>query len=420
MAKGKKSTQGELPSRAAEPARQIPALLEYLPVAGDEKWRVEKFSDLAAEFQFDAARAEEQMAMFHELAQGHTRQWQFLRQLFGIHPLLIPDNAALEDFATLTRAQLCERHGLEKNQLQAELDAIRAMWGDFLKRSEPEQEAASATPNIATEARTELGLDEGEAVLRDCGFPEKMFEGVMVFDPEADPKVNPSQIVKRDPEKNRAERDWFISRCEECRPMFREPGARTTVREMLYTELQLSRLQDEMATLTPGMPKYEKLDKLKTSIWDRYQTQLDKLESMFPDLNLAGRVTFRQVISTVIGAERDFYGDQNNKRRDALFTAAEIQVLMRRSIQNPEAQYRLSLSMLVTEAVHGLYDRNFRSTLAGKPTLLKKIDAAVKAAIKAAQEAQNEPLVDLEAGVTPVEGDNFDELIEFEATEAKA
>ena len=87
---------------------------------------------------------------------------------------------------------------------------------------------------------------------------------------------------------------------------------------------------------------------------------------------------------------------------------------MRQSVQNPMPQYRLSLSLLVAETVRGFYNRSFRSALARRPGLLKKIDALARAGLNAAREAQKEPLVDLEAGVTPEEGDNFDDLLEFD------
>jgi len=97
------------------------------------------------------------------------------------------------------------------------------------------------------------------------------------------------------------------------------------------------------------------------------------------------------------------------------FTASEIQVLIRQSVQNPMPQYRRSLSLRMAEAVHGFYGRSFRSALTNRPGLLKRIEAMTRAAINAAREAQNESLVDLEAGVMPEEGDHFEDNTNFEA-----
>ncbi len=423
-------------------------MLEYQPMASSDNWRVERFRDLAIEFGLGSLGSEvsslasgssdarhqtlderlaAQMALFHECGLAQPRAWSFVRQLYGINPLIIPDGSDPEDFMRRSRAEICAREGLHKTQLQMELDSLRGQWTEWSKQTEkdspaqgpesavqsPEPKVQGPKPGLAGTLDSGPGtLDPGDgaAILRECGFDDRMFEGVLVFDPTQDVQTNPNQTVERSPEKNRTERDWFINRCAESRAMFQEPGARATVREVLGTELQLLRLQDSMSTLTPGMANYEKMDKLKTSMWTRYEKQLEKLEKMFPDLGTSGRVSFRQVISTLIGGERDFYGDGNNKRRDALFTAGEIQVLTRKSVQNPQMQYRLSTSLLVMEAIHGLLDRKFRSELAKKPGLLRKIDALARAAMDV---AHGEPTVDLENGVTPTEGDNFEEVVEF-------
>jgi len=98
-----------------------------------------------------------------------------------------------------------------------------------------------------------------------------------------------------------------------------------------------------------------------------------------------------------------------------LFAAAEIQVSMRQSVQNQIPQYRPSVSLVVAETVHGFYSRSFRSALAKRPCLVKRIDATAGDGINAAREAQNEPPVDLEAGVTPEKGGDFKDFVEFEA-----
>jgi hypothetical protein len=405
----------ELPPAPTPPApapavTEWPALVEYQPLASAERWRVEKFRELAAEFEFAPRQPAEQMAAFHEVAATSTRGWELARRLFGINPQFLPDTANPEDFRTLGRAELCASRGLEAKQLQAELDVLRAHWrqvaeGKWQPEVRPRADARTTAP-----AQEEFA-DDGARLLKEAGFSERMFESVMLFDPSVKLEDNPAQLVPRSREKNLEEREWFVRRVGESRQMLGEPMARTLVREALLNELYLSRLQDEMSVLTPGMKEFDKLDRRKADLETRFQKQQEKLQEMFPDLNVAGRTSFRQVISSIFAAEQEFYGDRNNARRDALFTAAELQVLLRQSVQNPAPQYRFSTQLLVVEAVHGLYDRNFRSALEKKPGLLKRIDAAVRAAIEATRQALNEPLVDLENGVTPEEGDNYDDLI---------
>lgn len=387
-------------------------LAEYTPMTSTERWRVEKFSMLAAEFQLIPTESwEKQMALFHEMAATDPRRWLFVQRLYGITPLIIPEGASPEAYRTLTRGELCAENGLSSDKhLQAELDAIRAMWGMITRR---ETEASTVETKAMVPARPMTEAKRESEVLKEFGFSDKMFVGVKIYDPTADQAVNPSRLVDREPGKNAEERAWFVARCEDWRTMYKEPRARTLVREALLNELYLMRLQDEMSLMTPSMSDFDRLDKRKASFEERYQNQLEKLESMFPDMNVAGRVSLRHVVSTLIGAHQDFYGDKNNVRRDALFTQAEIDVLMRQSTQSPVPQYRMSLSLLIVEAVHGLYDRDFRSKLAEKPTLLKKIDAAVRAAVDAARAGANEPLVDLEDGVLPGEGSQHPDLLEI-------
>ncbi len=404
-----------------KPKAEVPAQLDYTPLGADERWRVERFRELAAEFTFAAGSPwEEQMTLFHEVGLSLARPWEFVRRLHGINPVLLPDGASLADYAVLTRAELCAQRGVTDKQLQAELDALRGTWGQVAPKGQPEEAESKSKSRVKIKSGDEeLGMLEAEAdlvTIRECGFDAKMFEKVMVFDPNTPMTPdNPNMLVARAREKNLEERAWFAARCEDSRKMLKEPMARTIVRDALLNELHINRLQDQLALLTEGTKDFDRFDKRKADLQNRFETQLDRLQAMFPDMNVANRISFRQVISTLIGAERDFYGDNNNKRRDGLFTAAEIQILMRQSVQNPMPQYRVSLSLLVAEAHHGLYDRNFRSALAKKPGLLKKIDALARAAINAAREGHGEALVDLEEGVTPDEGSQFEELIEFEA-----
>ena len=96
---------------------------------------------------------------------------------------------------------------------------------------------------------------------------------------------------------------------------------------------------------------------------------------------------------------------------DKVHTATELEFLTREATAGQERvgpRLRFSLNVAIVEAVHGLYDPNYRRQF--KPHVLKKIDAGVRAALDAGRQAQGEAVVNLEKGVRPGEGDDFPDL----------
>jgi hypothetical protein len=73
-----------------------------------------------------------------------------------------------------------------------------------------------------------------------------------------------------------------------------------------------------------------------------------------------------------------------------------------------QPRYRFSLNVAIVEAIHGLHDPDFRTQF--KPGVLKMLDEGLRSGIEAVREAQREPVVDLERGVLPGEGDDFEDF----------
>jgi len=364
----------------------IPAILEYTPIGSADQWRVERFDLLAAEFLFDAPW-EQQMSLFHELAVAQVRRWLIVRRVFGIAPLI---SNADEDFSILTREQVCALLAIQPKELQAELDALRAQWRNTASRQAEESEAKNLEPELpATDFKF------GHEILEKHGFPEAMFSE---FD------------AKRSLEQNRLERDWFAKRVTEWDKMLSEPMAESIAREALLNELYLRRLQVEMTVLSPSSKRWQELLAAKNDIEVRREAQLETLSEMFPESSLAGKVSFRAVISELNQAHRDFYANGDRQLIDKIFSHAEVEVLLRQSVQQQEPQYRFGLNVAIIQAMHGLYDPNFRSRI--KLSVFKKLDAGFRAAVNQVREELREPLVNLEEGVEPGEGDDFPDLIE--------
>jgi hypothetical protein len=378
----------------------VPGVLEYTPLPGTERWRVEKFELFEAEFSIGGGAAA--MVHFHELGLQHTRPWLICRRLFGIGPMIPSADAHPDDLRPHSRAEICAALGLETADLQAELDGLRTVWREFCKREMPEPTHGEnpLTPALSPDGG-EGDLKFGDELLREYGFPESMFR-VMVWDP-----VTKTEVARAS-EENKTERDWFVRRVHDWKKMLGEPTAGQLVRNALINELFLKRYEREMSVLSPASPKWDKFSEGRQAIETAYQEQLLRLQEIFPDMVVAGKISFRAALSDMNQAHRDYYGSGDRRRLDKINTAGEIEVLLRMSAQRPEPQYRFGLNVAIVEAMHSLYDPNFRSQF--RPATLRMLDAGFKKAVMEMREAQNEPLVDLEKGVLPGEGDDFPDI----------
>jgi hypothetical protein len=381
-------------------------VLVYTPLAETEKWQVEKVQLFVAEFGFDAKALPDQAMHFHEVGMQHTRGWLICRRLFGIGPVIPPADAHPDDLQPKSRAEICAALGLQPDELQAELDAMRGLWRNYLESQVRASKADSPLTPALSPLRgegdsREPDLKFGDELLREFGFEEGMFE-VIIYNPVT------KQEEPRKQEVNRVERDWFCKRLKDWEKMLREPMASTLAREALLNDLYLRRFEMEMTRLGQSSPKWKQLYDLKKQIETIYQEQLTKLEEAFPEMQIAGKQSFRGVISDLNKMHRDYYGRGDRRLMDKVNTAAEIEVLLRQSVQRPEPQYRFGLNIAIVEAMHGLYDPNWRPQF--KHSTLKKLDAGFKEAVMRMREALAEPLVDLEKGVLPGEGDDYPDL----------
>ena len=387
-----------------------PKVLEYTPNATTEKWRTERFDVLAAQFQFSSPW-EAAMKEFHGFCVGHTQTsaWLIARRLFGIQPLIPTGEVHPDDLRPQTREELCASLGCPPEQIKAELDFLTAGWKGHAAKMAPDPGLASAAPAAIPAAapltaRGELALDD--RLLERFGYSDRLF-AISIYDPLGGEDKKGSDVPRSDRD-NGIERAWFCAklRTAEWQKMLDEPMASALARETLVNELFLHRLQDEMMPLSPSSSKFRELSKVQSGIESQYRDQLERLQQKFPEMAIAGKVSFRGVISDLNLAHRQYYGGHNDRRLwDKLFTAAEIELLLRTSVQLPSPRFRLGWTVATVEAINGLYDPDFRSML--KKGDLKKLDMGVKAGIEKARQELGEKQVDLEKGVMPDEGDVF-------------
>ena len=410
----KKPTQPSLtaPLPAPPATFELPRLVRYAGGNTDapERWHVERFDLLVVAFSMTGpgnqpftaiSQAENCAAEFHQFAQQHPRQWQLVRRLFGIAPVIPPADSHDDDLRIWTREEL-QAEGIygDGEQMEAEIEALRVMWRDHLNREQQAKQAETASTKL-TAAPGELALDD--KLLETFQFSERIFK-INVWDPTAGENGAGAEVPRGDTE-NRIEREWFTKRVIGWQKMLQDPMGGPVARSALMNDLHLRRLEYEIA-VSPSNRR-DKLLELQQRLTKDYNTAIEKLQEMFPDLAVAGRITFRAVLSDVIIAHRDYYARADRRLVDKVFTASEIEFQLRTSLQLG-AQHRFSLGLAIVENIHGMYDPEFRSQF--KPSTLKKIDAMTKAAREAARELQHEPVVDLERGVSPEDPDQFDDF----------
>ena len=140
--------------------------VEYQPENCAEPWRVERFADLAVEFDLTDA----DLIAFHRIASLQTRPWLFVRQRFGIMPSLAPMDADPDEWRVFSVAEICARHGLETKQLRAEFDSLRGIWEQSRSGRADQQVSPKADQQVSP---TTLFSDD-EILLRH-GFTDEFF-----------------------------------------------------------------------------------------------------------------------------------------------------------------------------------------------------------------------------------------------------
>lgn len=349
-------------------SKPLPALVEYQ--VGGEAWRCNRFDLLAAEMDLapNAEQWGEWLNLFHAVASSRERGWLIVRRLFGMQPSLPPSGTEPEDLRLWGREELRQALGMTRAQLKAELDGVRGAWKGI---QNPKSEIRNPNEHKEkTEPKSEFDFAE-EALLQRYGF-EMRFTSV-------------------------SERAWFSGRVKDYEKILNEKFAAMAARNALMSELRIHQL-DEMLN-DPDKPRgteWKALLKLRQDVDGNYQRQIDQLQELCPWASaVAGKYAFVGVMSEVTKAIQAYEARGDTALIDGIFTATEIQIECRRSVQAPEPRYRAGVIVYLNAAKEGLWNANWQSQF--EPRELKRLDAAWKAALLAAEQAEGIGAPDLEA-----------------------
>jgi hypothetical protein len=305
----------------------------------------------------------------HRMLAADSTLWTLLRLLFGWGPVMMSQRT--EEYRRLWKIEeIAVHYETDADNLEMLLDSIKGKVQAFLENHpdtpEPREIPTPAETTPATPTRSDL-TEAQIALLHRLGFSLQMFS-----------------LPGRSSEVEQVEIAWFISRLEEWERLFLEPMVKTLVRQTLMNELQLRRIDDEMVLMTPTGDKYWKSQEKKSKLEAVYQRQLGDLEKLCPNFKAtAAKVQIKGVFSEVVEAYLRYKRDRKNDVVDGLFTALELQCMMR-DAEEHGVRYRPSISMMVIEARAHLWDPKWAYKFPNE--LLALMDAGFREGFEKLQE----------------------------------
>lgn len=415
MARRKKeSGQAELGADRQEPRPTMHGasaeVAEYQPLSTEGRWRVESWELLAAEVVDGGASAEGAMPIVHEALRRFARSWLIVRRLFGVMPVVLDLKGDPEDYRRWSRAELASHLGIGLEDLQQELLAARAVVQRALGKGEekalagPEWEANAATSN----AHLQQGLvpKSDEEYLREMGYAPRMFEIQVRNRLGGEPVARPR-------EENELEKRWFAGRVRQFEKVLKDRMVSRLADQVLRNELRLKRAEDELTggALVIGGPDYDALMKVKADLEKTFERQLAQLAEAAPWFNATEKeMAAKDAFSEVVRAIQEYQARGETRLINGLFTAYEMQVLVRTSVQKPEPDYRLGWHLHVLESRSFLWDAHGRSKFRQRD--LQKLDRGFKEAVRRYVDESGEAAPDL---MRQGEGGEFEEIYMGEA-----
>ena len=380
---------------APRPAPSASAVVEFVNLSENKPWRIEKWEALTAEFH---GLTRDRLPEWELCMSRSSRRHTIVRRLFGMGPVIIPLSADPDDFRAMSPDDLCEFLRIDRQALSAEMEEARRQWKGMAAKDQdgyspksrpdgkdPDEDliedgaktasVAESKPPSAQAPEISHGDDE---TLRLAGFaPERMFHHDTAWKPR------------------------FVDRVREWGPILRDRMTATTARSALLNELRVWRLEqclmeeDPAARDKESRKRYRELADELDTVNRAYQGQLQLIEQQAPWFNVTGQtLSFKNAISELVQGLQEYHANGNTEKLDGIFTATEIQVLLRTSSQSPEPTYRMGWVTHVNSSREWLYRQEARRQF--KASDLAKLDAGFKAAVRAYVEDSGEHVPDLE------------------------
>lgn len=339
----------------------VEALVEY-DVSG-VKWRCNHFDRLAAEIGVVEVT---QLALFHEQVSANERPWMIVRRLFGMMPVVPAGNYAIDDLRVWDRRELYTALGITRGQLLEELGAVRGAWSKIVPKPKPLLEEVAPKPPAE-----EFDFAE-EELLEKHGF--------------------------RLPGARREIRSRFATRVKDFEKLLNEKVTSGLAHNVLMAELQIW-LFDEYFTDPDrnrvGSADWRANQNVLQGMHKSYRELMDQILEKAPwASNIVGKHSISGQLSEITRGIQDYQSRNDTRLIDGMYTALEVRVMCRRSVQTPAPQYRAGLVVYVNAAKEGLWDNNWQMPF--ERSELKRVDDAWRKAFVELCQESGAPMPDLE------------------------
>lgn len=314
-------------------ASQRGQVVQYF--VGSEEWRCERFDLLTAEFDMPPVTPAT-LPLWHSLAVTQALPWLIVRRLFGLLPVLIPAATDERDLRTWAREELATELGKTVPQLRLDLEGLRGLWASVGRVSTEPGAGSKEIVIPPPKGQVELSLGD-HPLLKEFNFT------VAFTSPE--------------------ERGFFLGRVQVADKLLRERMTAGVARNWLMTELQLKRIDEVLANpneCRPGSSEWRSNMKERGALSEMYGKQTEQLEKLAPWAKaIGGKYVGAGVLSDVTQCLQEYHATGDTSLRDGMFTAMEIDVECRRSVQAPLPRYRAGVVFYSNVARAGLFDPKF-------------------------------------------------------------
>jgi hypothetical protein len=306
------------------------------------------------------------LPQFHAALELQDRQWTLARRLYGMMPALPPPKYPLDDMREWQAEALARFLNITSAaQWRQELTALRGIWEAI--RPKPEMKSTAPAP-----AAPQPGLFGDDALLKKYDFGRMRFR-------------DQDECLR------------FVNRLRAVEKLFLESATVGLARNLLTTELQINRLDEALSVPENLGDEWRKSSQQRSKLMEDYNKLLALINDLAPWFGaIAGKYSFKGALAEVTEAIQQYQADGSHELVDGIFASTEIQVLLRRSVQAPDPQYRAGWVMHALAAKTNLWNPKWVNTI--PRSVLQKLDRGFKEAIKAAGQETGETLPDLQHG----------------------
>ena len=361
-----------------KPKPKQPKPLDYTAPDG-HPYKVELPGKLFEDFDL----GEKDLPLWHDLFTTLPKaQWQFVRMLYGINPVLPRLDGDTDVIRLFTRTEIMADRGWKKKEFAEYLQALVEGWLTNSRPKLPRIQPATPPPPVEPPAPVAAEIpppaEDDRTTIQSFGFSPAVFD-----------------LEDRDDIQKASEIRWFAARLRELAKMFQEPMATGLARQAIINEMLLRRCDDEMTRLSPRNRAFGEIQTTKIEIEKVYQDQWEQLEKICPFIKaLSNKVSFSASLSDVIEGYKQYRANGRNDLIDGLHNYYGMQVLMRANVLEPAPKYRPGWVLACLEAKEGLFDPNFKRRI--PQHLLAALDNGLAAAHAQLVEEGKIKLTDLE------------------------